>query len=146
MRDIMGRKVPLAIVIGSVIATCLTVMFVPDSAFAASGALPAFQNGVKALQAITTALLLPIAVVIVAWKMVYIAVFGGILGMDPMNMITDTDKDGQIGLADVKVSLIAHAGGFVKGLAWVGGVFVVFQVVLGLAATFAGVFADNFAS
>lgn len=129
----------------SVAAICLSILFAPETANAAnSGALPAFQNAVKALQSIVTLLLLPVAIILVAWKMVYIAVFGGILGMDPMNLITDTDKDGEIGLADVKVSLLNHASGFVKGLCWVGGLFIIFQVVLSLASAFSEVFAQNF--
>lgn len=128
------------------VAVCFCILFMPDSAFAASGALPAFQNAIKALQAIVTTLMLPIAIVLVAWKILYIAIVGGIMGMDPMNIITDTDSDGHIGLADVKVSILAHASGFLKGLCWVGGLFIIFQVVLGLASAFAGVFAANFAS
>lgn len=137
-----NTKISLSLGILSVVAISAAIVFSPDVALART---VDFVQLVAALQHILTTLLLPIAIVLCAWKILYIAVVGGIMGTDPMNVISDQDNDGAISFADVKIALMAHVSGFVKGLLWVGGIFIIFQLVLSVAAMFAQQFADTFA-
>lgn len=129
----------------SIIAISLIVfiiLFTPESAMAATTIQ--FSKFINELETIVTSLLLPIAIVLCAWKLIYIAIVGGVMGMDPMNIISDQNNDGQLSFSEIKIALMQHVGGFIKGLCWVGGIFIVFRLVLGLADTLAGAFVQNF--
>lgn len=142
MNNNKSKTISLRLGVLSMTTICIAILFSPEAAFAR---VVDFVQLIGALQNILTTLLLPIAIVICAWKILYIAVVGGIMGMDPMNVISDQDNDGAISFADVKIALMAHVSGFLKGLMWIGGIFIIFQLVLSVAAMFAKQFADTFA-
>jgi uncharacterized membrane protein len=96
------------------------------------------------IQKIITILILPLSMIIAAWRIIYIAVFGGMMGMDPLNQISDQDKDGQISSEEVVQAIKAHLSGFMHGLMWIGGLFIIFQIALTIAGYLAGALASNF--
>lgn len=121
----------------------VVILLCPDLSFAATQKL-AFATIIGQLQKLVTLLLLPLAILINAWRIIYIAVVAGLMGMDPLNMVSDTDNDGEISSGEVVGAIKGHLMGFFHGLVWIGGLFIVFQVALTLAAMLATSVAEVF--
>lgn len=130
------------LVIGLVYALYLCIA--PDQASAASNGSVSFNYMIKQLQYVTTVFLLPIAVIACAWKILYLALFGGLLGIDPLNQISDTNADGGINPEEVSGAIKGCLSGFVHGLCWVGGLFIIFQIAMLLASMLAAQLETNF--
>ena len=113
----------------------------PDMAWAKN---VTFSNIIAQLQYVITVFFLPLGVMIAASKILYVALFGGLIGIDPLNLISDTNQDGQINTSEVWQTIKASFSGFVHGLCWVGGIFIIFQIALILAGTLAGQLETNF--
>lgn len=124
-------KVILSLVI---IALCLFSIFVPEQAFAATKDGVSLATGIDMLKTITTNVFLPVAIVIVAFKIVYGAVCGYLLGIDPLNWM---GSGGHVSASDASKFISENFGGFFKGLLWIGGVFIVFRLALALASLLA---------
>lgn len=121
-----------------------SILFMPESAFAADSPFN-FGNIIGELQRIVTVLLLPMAIVFSAWKVLYLAIVVGMFGFDPLNYCTGNNNTGdsidyQTVQEQLKISLV----GFFKGLMWIGGIFIIFQLVVVAASAISGVFAEAF--
>lgn len=112
----------------------------PDTALAASSSSDSigFSRIISALQAFATYIMLPLGVLIAAWRIIYLAAFCGIAGIDPLNIC-----DGNVGKWSEELK--ASISGFVKGLCWIGGIFIIFQFALVCAAGLAGIMEGAFA-
>ena len=84
----------IAIVLVFVLLVAIGMFLMPMDAWAAK--VVGLQLLIGQIQKIITILILPLSMIIAAWRIIYIAVFGGMMGMDPLNQISDKDKDGQI--------------------------------------------------
>lgn len=130
-----------SIVITSSILIIAWLLFAPSIAYADT---LGFSSIIQQLQYVATVLLLPIAIILCAWRILYIALFGGLLGIDPFNQISDTDIDAQISTSEVWEALKSHFIGFVHGMCWIGGIFIIFQIALTLASVLASTLDANF--
>lgn len=132
-----------------IIFACLTmlmligyVLFCPQPAFAQDAPFD-FSSIIGQLQNIVTWFLLPLAIVWVSWKLLYLAVVVGIFGYDPLNYCTAAGEAApsySTLMNEIKIQLV----NFVKGICWIGGIFIIFQLVVVLASTIAGVFGEAF--
>lgn len=106
----MNRRIRVAKLFSGIIATVLvfSVLVFPALAFAADNNLAymdinanigSFQGGLlargsDALQNIVL-ILLPIALIICSWRVIYFAIFPLMAGIDPLNMAKNIDKNGK---------------------------------------------------
>ena len=134
------NKIAIALVFVLLVAAGIFLM-VPSAWAAKAVGLDIIIGQIKTL---VTVLFLPLAMIIAAWRIIYIAVFGGMMGIDPLNQISDQDKDGQISSEEVVQAIKAHLSGFMHGLMWIGGLFIIFQVALTIAGYLATTLATNF--
>jgi hypothetical protein len=132
----------IAIILVFVLFVTIGLFLMPMDAWAAK--VVGLQLLIGQIQKIITILILPLSMIIAAWRIIYIAVFGGMMGMDPLNQISDQDKDGQISSEEVVQAIKAHLSGFMHGLMWIGGLFIIFQIALTIAGYLAGALASNF--
>lgn len=129
----------------SMIALLLFVLLCPQEAYAATAASDdvfSFSGIIGKLQFVVSTFLLPIAIVWVTWKFLYLAVVVGMMGFDPLRMLGSTSKVESY--ETVKGAIRDQAIYFVKGICWIGGIFIIFQLVVILASTIAGVFGTAF--
>ncbi|RAP50745.1 MAG: hypothetical protein BZ138_06405 [Methanosphaera sp. rholeuAM270] len=122
-----------------VFASLLILLYMAPGAAYADEPLISTSKLFSTLRWITTAVLLPLGIIIASFKIVYIAIVGGMFGMDPLGFIKGQSSD-EVSGEDVSNALKEHFWGFAKGLAWVAGLFIVFQ----LALSFAVMLADSF--
>lgn len=122
----------------------LTILLCPQFAFADSGAASPFDFSgiIGSLQHIVTTFLLPIAIVWVSWKFLYLAVVVGLIGFDPLRMLGPTSEVQSF--ETVKGAIRDQGVYLVKGICWIGGIFIIFQIVVIAASTIAGVFGTAF--
>lgn len=135
-------KKTIILAVLSVIMLAVYVTLCPQPAFAQDAPFD-FSSIIGILQNIVTWFLLPLAIVWVSWKLLYLAVVVGIFGFDPLNFCTAAGKaapDYATLTAEIKIQLV----NFVKGICWIGGIFIIFQLVVMLASTIAGVFGEAF--
>lgn len=118
----------------------IAITLSPSIAFAAeSDGIFNFSGIIDQLKWVVTFILLPVAIVFVAWKVLYLALVVGLFGVDPLGY-----AGGNLGY-DMLVPKIKNAlMGTLYGLCWVGGVFIIFQLVLIVASAITGVFAESF--
>lgn len=141
-----AKKIITAVIVAIMVLGVVSLCVCPDIAFAAETGKKSvsFSYIIGQLQTVVSVLLLPLSVMICAWRIIYIAVFAGIMGIDPLNMVSDTDRDGQVSGSEVVQAIKAHLSGFFHGLMWIGGLFIIFQLALTLAALLARTLAENF--
>lgn len=112
------------------------IMF-PTSALAAEEGGVDFSSIIDSLNFLVTAVFLPLGILVSAWRIIYLVVFCGIGGIDPFD-IMDLDKNEKSDVTasqvwtQVKVQFVS----FAKGLAWVVGIWIIFQFALGVASIF----------
>ena len=131
----MHRAFAPAFLASATLLVLLAVFAVPDNAFAAGSGDVGFGAMVTMLQTLVTVLLLPLGILIAAWKIVYLAVFVGIMNIDPFDLGTSDP---------VTVQIKNQFWGFAKGLAWVAGIWVVLQLALTVANMLASALDANF--
>ena len=139
MRD-TKNKIAIALVFVFLVAA--SMFLIAPSAWAAKAV--GLNIIIDQIKMLVTVLFLPLAMIIAAWRIIYIAVFGGMMGIDPLNQISDSDKDGQISSSEVVQAIKAHLSGFMHGLMWIGGLFIIFQIALTIAGYLATTLATNF--
>lgn len=120
-----------------------SILFMPESAFADDSPFN-FGNIIGELQRIVTVLLLPMAIVFSAWKVLYLAIVVGMFGFDPLNYCPGNKGGDSIDYQTVQEQLKISLVGFFKGLMWIGGIFIIFQLVVVAASAISGVFAEAF--
>ena len=94
-----------------------------------------FAGIITSIEWLVRMVLLPVGIILASGKLIYIAIVGGMFGVDPLHLIVDGDKE--INSHDVTMALRDQLWGFAKGLAWVAGLFIIFEVALNIAAFFA---------
>ena len=131
-------------VISLAVVAFLVMLAFADPAFAAgsntnSNASDAvgFSAMTQMLQTMVTVLLLPIGILIAGGRIIYYALFVGIMGIDPFGWAEGkNDNVGEL----IKSSF----WGFAKGLAWVAGVWVILQLCLTVVNMLAAALDANF--
>lgn len=129
------RKVIMA---EAALAVLMAVFLMPPYALADTSS---FNTGTafSALNDIVTYLLLPVGIAWASWQMVYIAVVCGLIGIDPLNLLGgNLDQDRVWGEVRNRFRNFAY------GIAWVAGIWILFEFVLFLVANLANVISDNF--
>lgn len=125
----------------------IIVIMVPDVAFADNASNNDngihLSSAIEALKGIITTLLLPVAIILCAWRILYIAIVCGIMGMDPLGFVFDEGSNG-LSAQEVKQALLMNMTSFLKGLCWVGGIWLIFQIALTLASWLAVTFTSAF--
>lgn len=127
------------------IALIVAIAFVPTMAMAED---VGFGSMIESLSNIVNKLLLPIGILIAAWKIIYIVLVVGLLGVDPLEMM-EAGEDSTKNISDLSSYNImrmvrSQLKGFGYGLLWVGGVWILFQIIISVVAMFANAVSDNF--
>ena len=103
---------------------------------------------IESLTNIVNKLLLPIGVLIAAWKIIYIVLVVGLLGIDPLEMMEagedNTKNIGDLSSYNIMRMVQSQLKGFAYGLLWVGGVWILFQIIVSVVAMFANAVSSNF--
>lgn len=134
------KSIIIALLLSAVLL--LGILFCPQSAFAADSPIH-FGEIIGQLRNVVTFFLLPLAIVWVSWKLLYLAVVVGLIGFDPLHMVSE-DSSTSYSYSTVTGLIKKQAIYFVKGICWIGGIFIIFQVVVIMASTVAGVFGEAF--
>lgn len=136
-----GRATLLAVA-----AIALTVAVMPTMAMADDAV--GFGMMIESLTNIVNKLLLPIGVLVAAWKIIYIVLVVGLLGIDPLEMMEAGDDNtkniGDLSSYNIMRMVQSQLKGFAYGLLWVGGVWILFQIIVSVVAMFANAVSDNF--
>lgn len=107
-----------------------------------------FGSMIKSMQNIVNKLLLPIGIIIAAWKIIYIVLVVGLLGVDPLEMMEagedNTKNLGDLSSYNIMRMVKSQLKGFGYGLLWVGGVWILFQIIVSVVAMFANAVSENF--
>lgn len=96
---------------------------------------------ISILETIVSTLVLPIGLLLSVWRIIYLATFCGLMGIDFLGMI---DDQGRFSAADVAREIKDSFWGTAKGLAWTAGVWVIFKVALSVANMLAATLDANF--
>ena len=130
----------------AVAAIALTAAVMPTMAMADDAV--GFGAMIESLTNIVNKLLLPIGVLIAAWKIIYIVLVVGLLGIDPLEMMEsgedNTKNIGDLSSYNIMRMVQSQLKGFAYGLLWVGGVWILFQIIVSVVAMFANAVSDNF--
>lgn len=130
----------------AVAAIALTVAIMPTMAMADDAV--GFGAMIESLTNIVNKLLLPIGVLVAAWKIIYIVLVVGLLGIDPLEMMEsgedNTKNIGDLSSYNIMRMVQSQLKGFAYGLLWVGGVWILFQIIVSVVAMFANAVSDNF--
>ena len=136
-----GKAMLLAIVAISLTAAIMPTMAMADDAVG-------FGAMIESLTNIVNKLLLPIGVLVAAWKIIYIVLVVGLLGIDPLEMMEagedNTKNIGDLSSYNIMRMVQSQLKGFAYGLLWVGGVWILFQIIVSVVAMFANAVSDNF--
>lgn len=130
----------------AVAAIALTAAVMPTIAMADDAV--GFGAMIESLTNIVNKLLLPIGVLVAAWKIIYIVLVVGLLGIDPLEMMEAGDDNtkniGDLSSYNIMRMVQSQLKGFAYGLLWVGGVWILFQIIVSVVAMFANAVSDNF--
>jgi len=97
-----------------------------------------FDKVFTQLNNIMTYLLLPVGIAWASWQIVYIAVVCGVIGIDPLNLLGgNMDQD------HVWQEVRGRFRNFGYGIAWVAGIWLLFELVLFLVSSLTGIIAEN---
>lgn len=136
-----GKAVLLAVAAIALTAAVMPTMAMADDAVG-------FGAMIESLTNIVNKLLLPIGVLVAAWKIIYIVLVVGLLGIDPLEMMEsgedNTKNIGDLSSYNIMRMVQSQLKGFAYGLLWVGGVWILFQIIVSVVAMFANAVSDNF--
>lgn len=93
-----------------------------------------FSSIVSSLQTLVNTIALPFAIVIAGWKIVYLAIFPGMMGADPLNMMPEGYS---LQWPHVWTRIKLQLSGFARGMAWIGGIWILFNFVIAVVAMMA---------
>ena len=124
-----------AIPIVFVLALLFLMLLAPDLAFADDPPKGVnLTSMIASLKNIVTIVLLPIGILVAGWRIIYLGVFCAMAGIDPLDIMDGgRNSDGSVSAGEAVAAIKQHLGGFAKGLAWVGGIWLVFQLALTVA-------------
>ena len=144
LKRIFGENGKAALLVFATIALTATIM--PTMAMADDAV--GFGMMIESLTNIVNKLLLPIGVLIAAWKIIYIVLVVGLLGIDPLEMMEagedNTKNIGDLSSYNIMRMVQSQLKGFAYGLLWVGGVWILFQIIVSVVAMFANAVSSNF--
>lgn len=144
LKRIFGENGKAALLAFATIALTATIM--PTMAMADDAV--GFGAMIESLTNIVNKLLLPIGVLIAAWKIIYIVLVVGLLGIDPLEMMEagedNTKNIGDLSSYNIMRMVQSQLKGFAYGLLWVGGVWILFQIIVSVVAMFANAVSANF--
>lgn len=136
-----GKATLLAITAIAVTAAIMPTIAMADDAVG-------FGAMIESLTNIVNKLLLPIGVLVAAWKIIYIVLVVGLLGIDPLEMIEAGDDNtkniGDFSSYNIMRMVQSQLKGFAYGLLWVGGIWILFQIIVSVVAMFANAVSTNF--
>ena len=136
-----GKATLLAVAIIALTAAIMPTMAIADDAVG-------FGAMIESLTNIVNKLLLPIGVLVAALKIIYIVLVVGLLGIDPLEMMEagedNTKNIGDLSSYNIMRMVQSQLKGFAYGLLWVGGVWILFQIIVSVVAMFANAVSDNF--
>lgn len=136
-----GKAMLLAIAAIALTAAIMPTMAMADDAVG-------FGAMIESLTNIVNKLLLPIGVLVAAWKIIYIVLVVGLLGIDPLEMMEsgedNTKNIGDLSSYNIMRMVQSQLKGFAYGLLWIGGVWILFQIIVSVVAMFANAVSDNF--
>lgn len=136
-----GKATLLAITAIAVTAAIMPTIAMADDAVG-------FGAMIESLTNIVNKLLLPIGVLVAAWKIIYIVLVVGLLGIDPLEMMEAGDDNtkniGDLSSYNIMRMVQSQLKGFAYGLLWVGGVWILFQIIVSVVAMFANAVSTNF--
>lgn len=118
------------------IMSACAILTMPTVALAASGGgdAPMFSSMLSTVTDLVNKVFLPIAIVAAGWKIIYLLIFPGLLGSDPFNQV----PDGYSLQWDAIWTLVKYRlTGFFKGLLWIGGIWLLFNVIVGIVSILA---------
>lgn len=126
------------IVVAAIFTTIIYVLF-PPCAFAASSSNDAvgFAAIVEQLKTLMVLVFIPLGLLVSVWKILYLAIFCGMLGVDPLNELGGNEGDISTDI-DVIEEIKKRFQGIAKGFFWVAGVWVIFYIALTIASLLAG--------
>lgn len=132
---LVRAKTGKVLVTESLGVTVMTLFVMPPCAYAADFS---FDKVFARLNDVMTYLLLPVGIAWASWQIVYIAVVCGVIGIDPLNLLGgDLDQD------RVWQEVRGRFRNFGYGIAWVAGIWLLFELVLFLVSQLTGVIATN---
>ena len=136
-----GKATLLAVAAIALTAAIMPTMAMADDAVGVGMMIESLTN-------IVNKLLLPIGVLIAAWKIIYIVLVVGLLGIDPLEMMEagedNTKNIGDLSSYNIMRMVQSQLKGFAYGLLWVGGVWILFQIIVSVVAMFANAVSANF--
>lgn len=130
----------------AIAAIAFTAAIMPTMAMADDAV--GFGAMIESLTNIVNKLLLPIGVLVAAWKIIYIVLVVGLLGIDPLEMMEagedNTKNIGDLSSYNIMRMVQSQLKGFAYGLLWVGGVWILFQIIVSVVAMFTNAVSANF--
>lgn len=93
-----------------------------------------FSDMILTIRDLVNTVFLPIAIVVCGWKIIYLALFCGILGVDPFNEVPDTYS---LQWDAIMTLIKQRLAGFFKGMLWIAGIFIVFNLVIAVVSILA---------
>lgn len=94
------------------------------------------SNFMQRLDGIVTNFLMPVAVAWASWQLVYVALVCGLMGMDPLHVV---NKQGDLTNVDVWHEVRNRFKNFAYGLAWIAGVWLIFEGCVFLVSNLVGI-------
>ena len=88
------------------------------------------------LDGIVTHFLMPVAVAWASWQLVYVALVCGLMGIDPLHVV---NKNGDLTNVDVWQEVRNRFKNFAYGLAWIAGVWLIFEASVFLVSNLVGI-------
>lgn len=133
---------PMATAALSVAGMLVVAGTAPDVALADNGSAFSAENAMtlpQRIQNFIRYLFLPIGIAWASWQIIYIALVCGVIGIDPLNLL-----GGNLDQDRIWLEVRNRFRNFAKGLAWVAGVWMMFEAVLFLVSNLVGVIEQNF--
>lgn len=144
---IINTKVKQNIILATLLITLLLlIILTPNTALAT--AVDTEQTVVAAvfisisqmLKTLLSFVFLPIAIAIVIGKIVYLALVCGMIGKDPLNL---TGTDTTPSPAAVSKAIKEELKNTLYGLLWVGGIWLLFRILLDIGIVLVGAISQN---
>lgn len=137
--DALIRARTRTVLMVEAMVAALTMVFLATPYALADTSAFEVDNAFQALNDIVTYLLLPVGIAWASWQLVYIAVVCGLIGIDPLNLL-----GGNLDQDHVWGEVRNRFRNFAYGIAWVAGIWILFEFVLFLVANLSNVISDNF--
>lgn len=136
--NIVKARTGKVLMFEAMVAVLMMVFVMPPYALASTDAFNV-ENAFQGLNDIVTYLLVPVGIAMASARLVYIAVMCGLIGIDPLNLI-----GGNLDQDHVWSEVRGSFRNFAYGIAWVAGIWILFEFVMFIVANLANVISENF--